>query len=201
MKNNEKIRKYLEGELTGDELISFEAEIKNSAVLKKEINSYRITLTHFKKLENINVENSYFVNILPGFREKLIKQKPAKLKPAFAFGGLAGVLFTLLVIFLFSSNEQLNDENIAIEEINSEGLNSYLNTYSNDFSTAQLMQNVPLEYDSLFSSMIMNELDINGNSGDYFVDVTNNEFYEIINELSNEEIDGIYSTLIDKKIY
>jgi hypothetical protein len=201
MKNDDKIRKYLEGELTSEELKKFEAEINYSPGLKKEIDSYKNTLNQFKRLKNIDVDDSYFVNILPRFRERFIKQKLPKSRPAFVLGSAVVLLISLLAVFLFKNDKSIENENIVVEEISNEGIDSYLNSYNQDFSTFQLTENVPEEYDSLFSSMIMNELDLNGNSGDYLVDVTGGEFYNILGELSNEEIDGIYNTLIDKKIY
>lgn len=201
MKNDDKIRKYLEGELTSEELKKFEAEINYSPGLKKEIGSYKNTLNQFKRLKNIDVDDSYFVNILPRFRERFIKQKLSKLKPAFVLGSAVIFLISLLAVFLFKNDKSIENENIVVEEISNEGIDSYLNSHNQDFSTFQLTENVPEEYDSLFSSMIMNELDLNGNSGDYLVDVTGGEFYNILGELSIEEIDGIYNTLIDKKIY
>ncbi|MDO8549538.1 MAG: hypothetical protein Q7S39_05215, partial [Ignavibacteria bacterium] len=74
--------------------------------------------------------------------------------------------------------------------------NNYLNNYSQDLTTSQLTENIPEEYYSLFNSMIVNELNLSGYPGDYLVDVTSNEFNNILNELSEEEIEGLYNSLI-----
>lgn len=201
MKKYEKILKYLDGELTGEELKSFEAEINTSSKLRKEVDSYRNTLKQFKSLENIRVENSYFANILPLFRQRISNRKLRNLRPVFVLSSIAAILITIVLLFLFNSNQIFNGENTAVEEINTDGLNMYLDKYAYDLSTFQLLQDVPEEYDSLFNSLVVEELNLNGNSGDYLVDVTGSEFYDILNELSNDEIEGIYNTLIDKKIY
>jgi len=200
MKNEEKIRKYLDGELTGEELLKFEEEINNSSELKRTIDSYKNTLNQYRRFSNPDIQNSYFVNIIPEFRERIKKKKESKLKPVFALGSISLVIISLLVIFIFNKDREIMyNDNIVLQDIESEELNSYVNNYSRDFNSIQLTEVV--EYDSLFNSMILNELDINGTSGDYFADVTGNEFYTILDELSEEEIDGIYNTLISQKIY
>jgi len=200
MKNEEKIRKYLDGELTGEELLKFEEEINNSSELKRTIDSYKNTLNQYRRFSNPDIQNSYFVNIIPEFRERIKKKKESKLKPVFVLGSVSLVIISLLVIFIFNKDREIMyNDNIVLQDIESEELNSYVNNYSRDFNSIQLTEVV--EYDSLFNSMILNELNINGNSGDYFADVTGNEFYTILDELSEEEIDGIYNTLISQKIY
>jgi len=200
MKNEEKIRKYLDGELTGEELLKFEEEINNSSELKRTIDSYKNTLNQYRRFSNPDIQNSYFVNIIPEFRERIKKKKESKLKPVFVLGSVSLVIISLLVIFIFNKDREIMyNDNIVLQDIESEELNSYVNNYSRDFNSIQLTEVV--EYDSLFNSMILNELNINGNSGDYFADVTGNEFYTILDELSEEEIDGIYNALISQKIY
>jgi len=200
MKNEEKIRKYLDGELTGEELLKFEEEINNSSELKRTIDSYKNTLNQYRRFSNPDIQNSYFVNIIPEFRERIKKKKESKLKPVFVLGSVSLVIISLLVIFIFNKDREIMyNDNIVLQDIESEELNSYVNNYSRDFNSIQLTEVV--EYDSLFNSMILNELNINGNSRNYFADVTGNEFYTILDELSEEEIDGIYNTLISQKIY
>jgi len=58
MNKDNQIRKYLDGELAGEELRSFEAEINNSPELKNLVDSYRNTLNQFKKIENVDFINS-----------------------------------------------------------------------------------------------------------------------------------------------
>ncbi len=202
MKNEEKIRKYLDGELIGEELKMFEEEINNSSELNKLVESYKNTVNQFRSFSNPNIQDSYFVNIIPAFRERIKKQKSFRLKPAFAFSSILLIVISLLAIFIFNKDGEIaNNDNLVMQGIESEELNSYLNNNPGDHTSIQLTDEVPVEYDSLFNSMIRNELNINGNSGDYIADVTSNEFYNILNKLSEEEIDGIYNTIISKKIY
>ena len=198
MNKNEQIRKYLDGELTGEELKNFETEINNSPELKNFVDSYRNTLNQFQKIENVNSEESYFINIVPRFHESMRNKKRLKLKPAFAFSSIALVLTSILLVFILNKDNQVIN---PVHEISSEELSSYLKSNPQDYYEMQLTESVPQEYDSLFSSIFFNELNIDDNSGKYLVDVTGNEFYNILDEISDEDAESIYSSLISKKIY
>ena len=198
MNKNEQIRKYLDGELTGEELKNFETEINNSPELKNLVDSYRDTLNQFKKIENVNSEESYFINIVPRFHESMRNKKRLKLKPAFAFSSIALVLTSKLLVFILNKDNQVIN---PVHEISSEELSSYLKSNPQDYYEMQLTESVPQEYDSLFNSIFFNELNIDDNSGKYLVDVTGNEFYNILDEISDEDAESIYSSLISKKIY
>lgn len=201
MNKDEQIRKYIDGELTGEELEKFEAEINNSPELKALVDSYVNTLNQFKKLKNDDIENPYFVNILPEFRRKSTKKRILKLRPSFAFGSVALALIAVLAIFILTNKEEsLTDENFVTNDISSETLDSYLDNYSRDYTSLQLTEDVPVEYDSLLSIVMISELNIDENAGEYLVDVSSSEFYNVIDELSTEEVEGIYNTLITKKI-
>jgi hypothetical protein len=200
MKNEEKIRKYIEGELSGEELLNFEKEITNSPELKREINSLRNALNQFEKLKNVNAEENYFTNILPQFIESVSKQKQLKIKPSFALGSIILVSITLIVLFITTNKQDvIENEQITLQQLDNEELKTYLNNSSQDLTTSQLTENIPEEYDTLFNSLVAEELSLNGYSGEYLVDVTSNEFYNILDELSEEEVDGIYNNILKKE--
>ena len=201
MNRDEQIRRYLDGELTGKELISFESEINNSPELKNLVDSYRNTLNQFKKIENVNVEESYFVNIIPRFRERNERRKQFRFKPVFTYGSISLVIVSVLLIFLFNQNYNVINGNITINQISREELNSYLNANSQDNSDLQLTNNIPAEYDSVFNAIVLNELTVNDNSGRAIVDISDNDFNNILDEISNDDAENIYSSLISKKIY
>src|SRR4030067_1010173 len=117
----EEIRKYIEGELSGEELINFEKEINNSPELKKEIDSLRNVLNQFKKLKNVNADENYFTNILPRFRESTYKQKQLRIKPSFAVGSILIVLITIIVFFITTNKEDaIEDEQITLQQLDNE---------------------------------------------------------------------------------
>jgi hypothetical protein len=197
MINEEKIRKYLDGELSGQELKNFEEEFNRSSSLKKEIDDYKRVLNLFKNLENTKAEEEYFLNLLPHFRERFAAPKRLILKPSFAAGSIAMILIAVFIFFIANNQKEvIKDEQMTLQNLNQDELNEYLTDYSDDISASQLIEDIPEEYDSLFNSMIQDELIPDNYSGEYFVDVSSNEFYNILDELSEEEITGIYNNLI-----
>jgi hypothetical protein len=197
MINEEKIRKYLDGELSGEELKNFEEEFNRSSSLKKEIDDYKRVLNLFKNLENTKAEEEYFLNLLQHFRERFAVPKRLILKPSFAAGSIAMILIAVFIFFIANNQKEvIKDEQMTLQNLNQDELNEYLTDYSDDISASQLIEDIPEEYDSLFNSMIQDELIPDNYSGDYFVDVSSNEFYNILDELSEEEITGIYNNLI-----
>ncbi len=201
MNRDEQIRRYLDGELTGEELRNFEVEINNSPELKNLVDSYFNTLNQFKKFENVKVEGSYFVNIIPRFREKSENKKQFRFKPVFAYGSISIVIISVLLIFLFNKNYDITNKNMTINQISREELNSYLNSNPQDNNELQLTKNIPEEYDSVFNSMVLTELNVDNNAKKYLVDISDNEFNNILDEISNDDAENIYSSLISKKIY
>ncbi len=201
MNRDEQIRRYLDGELTGEELRNFEVEINNSPELKNLVDSYFNTLNQFKKIENVKVEESYFVNIVPRFLARSESKKQSRLKPVFAYGSISIVIVSVLLIFLFNKNHNVTNGDITINEISREELKSYLNANPQDNNELQLTSNIPEEYDSVFSSMVLNELNVDNNTGKFIVDISDNEFNNILDEISNDDAENIYSSLISKKIY
>ena len=199
MINEEKIRKYLDGELSGQELKNFEEEFNRSSSLKKEIDDYKRVLNQFKNLENTKAEEEYFLNLLPHFRESFAAPKRLILKPSFAAGSIAVILIAVFIFFIANNQKEvIKDEQMTLQNLNQDELNEYLTDYSDDISASHLIEDIPEEYDSLFNSMIQDELIPDNYSGDYFVDVSSSEFYNILDELSEEEITGIYNNLIKK---
>jgi hypothetical protein len=197
MINEEKIRKYLDGELSGQELKNFEEEFNRSSSLKKEIDDYKRVLNLFKNLENTKAEEEYFLNLLPHFRERFAAPKRLILKPSFAAGSIAMILIAVFIFFIANNQKEvIKDKQMTLQNLNQDELNEYLTDYSDDISASQLIEDIPEEYDSLFNSMIQDELIPDNYSGEYFVDVSSNEFYNILDELSEEEITGIYNNLI-----
>jgi len=195
MNKNEKIRKYLEGELTGSELKEFENEILQSPSLKKEIDDLQKTINQFSSLKNVKADERYFNNILPVFHSKDKKTSSFILKPVYTAGSLAAVLIAAIIFFFVNSgneNEEIMYQNLTYEEIN-----EYLNDYSADYLPPQFIYETEEEYDSLLSSMI--EVEFNSElAEDYFSELFNEEYYSFINNLSDDEIDMIYNNLTKK---
>jgi len=194
MINEEKIRKYLDGELSGEELYNFENEINKSSSLRKEIEVFRNTIDQFKSLKDIKTDDRYFANILPHFHGEFAKKSQSAFRPSFATGSIAAVLIIAIVFLIINRYQQVED--VTLQSLNNEEINEYLNEYPNDISASQFIEDIPEDYDSLINTMMESELNLNEYREDYFAGASNDELNYLFDDLTNDEVEGIYNSLI-----
>ena len=110
MKNDERIIKYLDGELTEQEKGLFEKDLSRFETLQNELNAYKKVLTEFNEQKLFDTESTYFTNLVPSIREKLEQRKTIN---AFRKLGFAAALILIFVVGyfvfqpLFSSSENI----------------------------------------------------------------------------------------------
>ncbi len=117
MKNDERIIKYLDGELEEEEKALFEKDLSRSETLRKELAAYKKVLTAFDEQKLFETESMYFTNLVPAIREKLGQRET--INPFRKLGYVAAfILLFVAGYFIFqslfiSSSEQI----ITIEEL------------------------------------------------------------------------------------
>ena len=75
MNNDERIIKYLEGDLPEDEKALFEKDLSHSETLRNELAAYKKVLTKFDEQKLFDTESTYFTNLVPSIREKFEQRK------------------------------------------------------------------------------------------------------------------------------
>ncbi len=117
MKNDERIIKYLDGELEEEEKALFEKDLSRSETLRKELAAYKKVLTAFDEQKLFETESMYFTNLVPAIREKLGQRETInpfrKLGYAAAFILLFVAGYFIFQSLFISSSEQI----ITIEEL------------------------------------------------------------------------------------
>lgn len=117
MKNDERIIKYLDGELEEEEKALFEKDLSRSETLRNELAAYKKVLTAFDEQKLFETESMYFTNLVPAIREKLGQRET--INPFRKLGYVAAfILLFVAGYFIFqslfiSSSEQI----ITIEEL------------------------------------------------------------------------------------
>ncbi len=116
MNNDERIIKYLDGELPEEEKTLFEKDLSHSETLQKELAAYKKVLTAFDEQKLFETESRYFTNLVPAIREKLGQRETINPFRKLGFAA-AFILIFVAGYFIFQSLFFLSSENIlTIEE-------------------------------------------------------------------------------------
>jgi hypothetical protein len=191
-KNDELVISYLSGDLSGSELESFELDLRSSDQLKKLVEEYSGVFDTVNKQKYIEGNYFYFENILPKF---YARQKPGNkvlLSRKFAYASV--IVIFMLVSFIFFNNNQssygTDIEKIA-QEISPDQIRAVVDNYS-------LVENSDLNLIDSNSMLIQQINSIYNNAAE---SITKGYRVEDLTEnLTDAEVDQIYSELVNKKI-
>lgn len=194
MKNEkEKVLKYLSGMMTDEEKRVFETELNSSPQLKDLLEKYSKNMSELKMLSDVEVDESYFNTLIPRMRERLdvTQNRPLIYRFGSAIPALVLSVFVFVtILYLNFNSDNTIDETLAdliagsdsstIAEIVDDYSYSYLDDYSTDYNLSE----------------------------DYFLDIEVTEqiraevihSFNLYDNLSEEDVDYIYNSLIDKKI-
>ena len=115
MNNDEKIIKYLDGELQEEEKALFEKDLSDSEVLRNELAAYKKVITEFNDQKYFNTESTYFTNLVPAIREKLEQRET--INPFRKLGFAASfILIFVAGYFIFQPLFFSSSENILTYE-------------------------------------------------------------------------------------
>jgi hypothetical protein len=203
MKTNKRIILYLDGEMSSEEKVSFEIELKNSPELQKELNLYKELISDLEATKNISSDSNYFDNIIPEFRKRLETKKRKKFYPGLAYVFPAVSIVFLIFFFLLSYQNQpiVTLQNAAV---NIDTLNINKNIDLMDFSIDELVSSNLIssnkeKYSSELNNMIEKELNISSDSTKFLVADKVLDYNSIINNISETDADLVYNNILNKK--
>jgi len=195
MTNDERIIKYLENDLSSEERINFESDLKHSSELKEEYEKYLRVNNRVKELKGVKLNQAYLDSIVPEFRNNINIQKPVSIKRnlGYAFGAIIAMIISIAIFNnIMLENKDLN----SVEEF-TESLNQ-----DQKFELLQSLNGSTEEYDLIsenlddveLTSLIQSELNINNEIAEVY-DIGYNELVE---DLSKKEADKIYQEILNK---
>ncbi len=196
-KYKEEILKYLSGMMNETDQTSFEEKLKSSRELDEQYNSIKRMLNDFKK-QDINVDENYFINILPRFREKVDSRKN-KLRKTIFYLAPALTIIIMAVLLYPSNNPSFDNYYIELAEIVVENIedaevsNNYLNNISLESGYSTLAVND--EFTVGLENSITNIPDSYLNIFEY----SNSEAFYSLENYSDEELNNLYENLNDFK--
>jgi len=203
MKNNEEnFFLYLKGKMNPKERKFFEDGLKNSEELNSDFEEYKILVQSINESKNIDLNKDYLESIVPNFRSRLEKKdKKKSLKNLkYAFASIFIIVMGYFLILTYNT-ENKQDVNQALADlsndeidliVNDYNVEDYLTAYMDDIS-AQKIQYIYAE--ELKTSLAESIGDINLNEVLVKFNITDVDQY-----LSDNDVDLIYSQLIEKKI-
>ncbi len=204
-KNRNKIIRYFDNQMSDDEKKSFESEIQRSTNLQKEIENYKLVFSRIVETKEVLVKDDYFNNIVPTFRSKLDNKRTAKsfyIKLAYAGSTLTAVIIAVLVLFIKSPDKaNIEDVQQLASQLTSDEVSAAANNYLNDISLSDIDLNSSDTYDSVFTKILGNELNVNSNSNFDFFSSNNTSLAQLEKYINNEEADDIYNEILNKQFF
>lgn len=192
-KINEKILKYLSGTMTEKEIEKFEEEIKVDISLSNECEDIKSILKGISIPEGIQLDERYFINLIPRIKEKLDSKKRNPLSRRISYA-IPALIIIIVIVFFFPSNKEKTDEayRLLTEEVinnidNEEVAGKYL-----DYTLMQNLSYVGLngEIDASIPSIIEMPSEYSTiNNYEYYNEYSTYENY------SDEELEKAYKYL------
>jgi hypothetical protein len=194
MTTDERIIKYIENELSPQERNAFEVELNNSVELREELNKYLKVKAETDEIKKLKLNPFYLDSILPELKNKLNPPKTFSVKRnlGYAFGVMLVFILSIMVLKnFFISETELTDlkeftqslnENERIELL--ENLNDASEVYN------LISENIS---ESQLNNLLAANLEINNEVAEAY----NIEYYEIVDDLSKDEIEVIYKEILN----
>ncbi len=194
--NKEKILKYISGQLTQEELIIFEEELKKSDQLKTDYDRIKLQLDDLSISKEVEANEIYFGNLLPRVYQSIDKKK--KFRKFRGIYYLVPTVSAVIVLFLFLFNTKTNYDtgykDLANEVVNNlsdqEVSDKYLTELEIDPTEYVLNQN-----NDELNVQIPSDLELNNDSYTRLIGNPLANEYSTLRNLSENDLETIYEKL------
>lgn len=204
MEKNDRILKYLDDQMNEEERAAFEKELASSIELTAKFEEYRNLFSDIKKVKEISIDPSYFVNVIPNFRNRIESKKKKKILTNLALGFSTLTAVIIISLFIFQKPQNTN-----FTSLSSHGIDSTLallqvgvSPLQDNFNFSNLSKAEEMRYDSVVTSMLSNELDISSAGLNYLNETgSNSDLHSMLQDVNDVEANKIYNELLNKKIF
>lgn len=202
MISDKMIIEYLDGLMTDSQKTEFENMLKESDELKARVREIEKFLGDTKKLRDINISQEYLDEVVPRFRASQNKNNKRSLSYRLASGFAGVIFFAFAAFFIFNQLETDYSLKLAdvVSDISYDEINNYIS--SNDYS--DLIVDLEVEDDidlmTAYTNQLENEISNNTeNLGILSIgDINLNSIDQL---LSEDQLNEVYSTLLDKDFF
>ena len=195
MKNDERIIKYIEDELTPDERVAFELNLRNSKKLREVFEKYLRVKEEVKEFKKLKLNQAYLDSIIPELRNKIDSPKVFSVKKnlGYAFGVVFVIMLSILVLKNFFGNEiPSNDLQKFVQSLNENQRIQLLEEINGESEVDKIIQESISETE--ITNLLASELEINIEIAEAY-DISYNDLME---GLSQQEVDNIYSEILNR---
>ncbi len=200
MKNEQRIVRYLDGQMNPDEVRQFESDIEQSEELQNLLRRYKKTFLLINSAKDISVDERYFSNIAVQTKQAMQSTIRIKSFPAFAYG--FSIILILTGIYFFILNRQpvtqIVQKETLIQELNKTQIDELYNYYSSYSDEITFEHDYNGEFERIIDDLIISELKI----GEKELDLLIAEFINgssSFADLSDTEIDFVFEELLHTK--
>ncbi len=201
IKNEERFFSYLNGRMNPEEIEKFENDLNKSTDLNNEFNEYKKLNNIISKVKNIHLNDDYSESILFNFRNRinLKKTKSSFPKIRYAFTALFIAVAGYFIVSNFNK-EQPQEVNSLLADYSEAELNSFNDNYYSSNIENNLNEYDSEKLDSIYTENIFASIigSINEKQLDDIFNISN--VSDVDEYVSDNDIDKIYSQLIDKEI-
>lgn len=195
MNIKDKLILYLDNRMTPPEKIKFEEELKNSPELLMESEKLKRSLQKLNELNIHTADQTYFVNNIPSFREKLEPRRKALVHKRMIYASSAAVIILLVIsLFLIKNGGAALQESISV--LSDEQLNNLAQNYS-ILESDTVLTDVA---DSVWDDLIVDELSFSYEYADSILNSFNGDII-YADYLNDEEASLVYDRLVNKEFF
>lgn len=194
-----KIIAYIDGSMNPEEKLLFEKELDSSPRIKEEMREVQHFMEIMRKDAEPSVNESYFINILPGFyRRQSAKKKFPFSRIVYSLTAAAVILF-LFMIFNPKTPEYSDLKELSAV-LSEQEINETLNQYENPYSFNDLMYSSTSKTDSIVNNMVKAELNLSTGSVDRLVSEQYINTDDLLDSINENEASELYAQLINEDI-
>ena len=194
--NEEKILKYISGQLVENELLIFEEDLKKSDQLEKDYDYIKLQFNDLSKIKDAETNEIYFTNLLPRVYHEIDKKK--KFRKFGSIYYLVPTVTAVVVLFLFLINTKINNDTVY-KDLVSEVVNNISDQEVSDKYLSEL-ETDPTNYVSNqnndeLSIQIPSDLEVNSDSYTRLLGNPLANEYSTLRNLSDNDLETVYEKL------
>ena len=195
MKNDERIIKYIEDELTPVERVAFELDLRNSKELREVFEKYLRVKEEVKAFKKLKLNQAYLDSMIPELRNKIDTPRNFSVKKnlGYAFGVVFVIMLSILVLKNFFGNEiPSSDLQNFVQSLNENQRIQLLEEINGESEVDKIIQESISETE--ITNLLASELEINIEIAEAY-DISYND---LMVGLSQQEVDNIYSEILNR---